>query len=41
MHNRFWRIERRPHGTDFAGALALVEADLPELADMLKGLTQT
>ena len=33
MHNRFWRIERRPHGTDFAGALALVEADLPELAD--------
>ena len=33
MHNRFWRIEHRPHGTDFAGALALVEADLPELAD--------
>ena len=33
MHNRFWRIEHRPHGTDFAGALALVEGDLPELAD--------
>ncbi|MHA7820475.1 MAG: NADP-dependent oxidoreductase [Erythrobacter sp.] len=30
MDNRFWRIERRPQGTDFASALALVEAPLPE-----------
>ncbi len=33
MDNRFWRIERRPEGTDFASALALVEAPLPELGD--------
>lgn len=33
MDNRFWRIERRPDGTDFASALALVEAPLPELAE--------
>ncbi len=29
MQNRFWRIDRRPEGTDFAAALALVEAPLP------------
>ncbi len=33
MDNQFWRIERRPEGTDFASALALVDAPLPELAD--------
>ncbi|MDJ0643574.1 MAG: NADP-dependent oxidoreductase [Erythrobacter sp.] len=33
MDNRFWRIERRPEGTDFASALALVEAPLLELAE--------
>lgn len=33
MKNRFWRIDRRPHGTDFAGALALVEETVPEPAD--------
>ncbi|QUL39484.1 NADP-dependent oxidoreductase [Erythrobacter sp. JK5] len=33
MENRFWRIERRPEGTDFSSALALVEAPLPALAD--------
>ncbi|WP_298470469.1 NADP-dependent oxidoreductase [uncultured Erythrobacter sp.] len=33
MNNQFWRIERRPEGTDFAGALALVQEPLPELAD--------
>ncbi|QIQ87626.1 NADP-dependent oxidoreductase [Erythrobacter sp.] len=32
MENRFWRIERRPEGTDFDEALALVDAPLPELA---------
>ncbi len=32
MQNRFWRIENRPQGTDFASALALVEEALPELA---------
>ncbi len=31
MKNRYWRIERRPKGTDFASALALVEESLPEL----------
>lgn len=31
MDNRFWRIERRPQGTDFASALALVDAPLPDL----------
>lgn len=31
MDNRFWRIESRPQGIDFASALALVEAPLPEL----------
>ena len=30
MENQFWRIERRPEGTDFAGALALVDEPLPE-----------
>ncbi|WP_416830422.1 MAG: NADP-dependent oxidoreductase [Erythrobacter sp.] len=33
MDNRYWRIERRPEGTDFASALALVEEPLPELGD--------
>ena len=33
MSNQFWRIERRPEGTDFASALALVDAPLAELAD--------
>ncbi|MEM7666954.1 MAG: NADP-dependent oxidoreductase [Pseudomonadota bacterium] len=32
MDNEFWRIERRPEGTDFASALALVEDPLAELA---------
>lgn len=32
MQNRFWRIDNRPQGTDFASALALVEEALPELA---------
>jgi len=31
MNNRYWRIERRPKGTDFATALALVDAPLPDL----------
>ncbi len=31
--NRFWRIARRPEGTDFAGALELVEAPLAPLAE--------
>lgn len=33
MENTFWRIERRPEGTDFASALALVDAPLPDLQD--------
>ncbi len=33
MDNMFWRIERRPEGTDFAGALALTDAALPDLGD--------
>jgi NADPH-dependent curcumin reductase CurA len=33
MDNRFWRIVRRPEGTDFAGALELVEAPLAPLAE--------
>lgn len=33
MKNLFWRIERRPQGTDFASALALVEEPLAELGD--------
>lgn len=33
MTNRFWRIDRRPEGTDFASALTLVEAPLAPLAD--------
>jgi NADPH-dependent curcumin reductase CurA len=33
MQNRFWRIARRPEGTDFASALKLVEAPLAPLAD--------
>ena len=33
MNNRFWRIERRPEGTDFASALALVEEPLPEIGE--------
>ena len=32
MQNRFWRIARRPEGTDFAAALALDEAALAPLA---------
>ncbi|MEL7199944.1 MAG: NADP-dependent oxidoreductase [Pseudomonadota bacterium] len=32
MENTFWRIERRPDGTDFASAMALVDEPLPELA---------
>lgn len=32
MENRFWRIERRPEGTDFDEALALVTDTLPDLA---------
>ncbi|MEP3052230.1 MAG: NADP-dependent oxidoreductase [Erythrobacter sp.] len=32
MKNRFWRIERRPEGNNFASALALVEEELPPLA---------
>ncbi|MEP5936861.1 MAG: NADP-dependent oxidoreductase [Erythrobacter sp.] len=33
MTNRFWRIDARPQGTDFAAALSLVEAPLAEPAD--------
>lgn len=33
MDNRFWRIVRRPEGTDFASALELVEAQLAPLAE--------
>ena len=33
MNNRFWRIERRPEGTDFASALALVEEPLSEIGE--------
>jgi NADPH-dependent curcumin reductase CurA len=33
MDNRFWRIARRPEGTDFAAALALGEEGLAPLAD--------
>ena len=33
MNNRFWRIESRPEGTDFAGALTLAEAPLGPLAE--------
>jgi len=33
MENRFWRIERRPEGTDFDDALALVTDTLPELGE--------
>ncbi|MDC8753912.1 NADP-dependent oxidoreductase [Erythrobacter sp. sf7] len=33
MNNRFWRIESRPEGNDFAGALALVDAPLAPLAE--------
>ena len=32
MDNRFWRIDSRPEGTDFASALRLVSAPLPEVA---------
>jgi NADPH-dependent curcumin reductase CurA len=32
MRNRYWRIARRPKGTDFASALELVEAPLAPLA---------
>ncbi len=32
MTNRYWRIARRPEGTDFASALELVEAPLAPLA---------
>jgi len=31
MNNRYWRIESRPQGNDFASALALVEEPLGEL----------
>ncbi len=33
MTNRYWRIARRPEGTDFASALALEEVPLAPLAD--------
>ena len=33
MDNRFWRIDSRPEGTDFASALTLAEAPLAPLAD--------
>ncbi|OBV10625.1 NADP-dependent oxidoreductase [Erythrobacter dokdonensis] len=33
MDNRFWRIDSRPEGTDFANALTLVEAPLAPLTD--------
>ncbi|MBD2843333.1 NADP-dependent oxidoreductase [Erythrobacter rubeus] len=33
MDNQFWRIERRPEGTDFASALALVDEPLADLED--------
>ncbi|MFN4038318.1 MAG: NADP-dependent oxidoreductase [Erythrobacter sp.] len=33
MKNRFWRIERRPQGTDFASALALADEAVPEPAE--------
>ncbi len=33
MENRFWRIERRPEGTDFESALALVEEPLAPLGE--------
>lgn len=33
MKNRFWRIDRRPQGTDFAAALALTEEALPALGE--------
>lgn len=33
MKNRFWRIESRPEGNDFASALALVEETLPDLSE--------
>lgn len=33
MDNQFWRIERRPEGTDFASALALVSAPFVELGE--------
>ena len=33
MNNRFWRIDRRPEGNDFAGALTLADAPLGTLAE--------
>jgi NADPH-dependent curcumin reductase CurA len=33
MNNRYWRIDRRPEGMDFASALALVEGELAPLAE--------
>ena len=33
MQNRFWRIARRPEGTDFASALELVEAPFAPLGE--------
>jgi NADPH-dependent curcumin reductase CurA len=33
MNNRYWRIDRRPEGMDFASALTLVEAPLAPLAE--------
>lgn len=33
MNNRFWRIDARPEGIDFASALSLVEEALPEIAE--------
>jgi NADPH-dependent curcumin reductase CurA len=33
MNTRFWRIARRPHGTDFAAALTLAEAAVPAPAE--------
>ncbi|MGY6550872.1 MAG: NADP-dependent oxidoreductase [Erythrobacter sp.] len=33
MTNRFWRIDRRPQGTDFAAALSLAEQPVPAPGD--------
>lgn len=31
--NRYWRLDRRPQGSDFAAALSLCEEELPPLGD--------
>ncbi len=33
MKNRFWRLDSRPHGQDFASALSLQEGAVPELPE--------